>query len=383
MSKDNYRAHGAGSYYFDETANRWRAELTVGTKPDGSPLRWRKTFPTKAAATAALSDAIVQRNKGNPVIESRATVAEYLADWLETVSRPNTGPRTYLRYRQLVEQHAIPAIGRLRLTRLTPRDLQKLYNDKGATLAPRTVGHLHRCLHTALANAVRWGLVSRNVADVVRPPKVPRTEHAIWNAEQCQRFVTAVQGDPLEAYYLLSLTTGMRPGELRGLRWTDLDLARGTLRLQRTLLRLPGQGWVEQEPKTHQARAISLPALAVESLQRHRVAQLQARLAAGERWQDMGLVFANSVGRPIEPQNILRRSFVPLLERAGLPRIRVYDLRHSAASLLLALGVHPKVVQELLGHSTIRLTMDTYSHSVPTLQASAMAQLDRLLTQDG
>jgi integrase len=249
-----------------------------------------------------------------------------------------------------------------------------------AGLSPQAVTNLHRVLHRALEHAVRWNLVSRNICDRVDPPRVARHEIQPLHVEQARAFLAAVQGDPLEALYVLALTTGMRQGEPLGLKWSDVDLEAATLQVRRSLQRVRGQQFVEVEPKSARSRrGIDLSLLAVSALSRHRARQLEARTAAGQGWADLDLVFCNGVGRPLEAGNMKRRSFWPILERAGLPRIRFHDLRQSAASLLLALGEHPKIVQELLGHSQIGLTMDTYSHLAPRLQRAAIDRLDTLL----
>lgn len=180
---------------------------------------------------------------------------------------------------------------------------------------------------------------------------------------------------------MLALCTAMRQGELFGLKWSDVDWTANRLQVRRSIARARG-GWIEQEPKSAKSRrSVPLIPLAVAALKRHRVRQAEQRLAAGGKWQDHGLVFTNAIGNPLSPQNVLRRSYYPLLESAGLPRITFHDLRHSTASLLLSLGVHPKVVQEFLGHSQIGVTLDTYSHVMPTLGREAMDKLDSLLSE--
>ncbi len=266
------------------------------------------------------------------------------------------------------------------LAKVSPDELQALYSRKMEEgLAPRTVGHLHRVLHRALADAVRWGRVGRNVCDVVRPPKVQAQEVRALSPDETRQLLTAAAGDPLEALYVLAVTVGLRQGELLGLKWQDVDLDGRRLQVRRSIARLNGHGWLEQEPKSAGSRrSVSLTPLAVAVLQRHRQRQLERRVKA-LAWEDNGFVFANEVGRPMTPQNLTQRSFQPLLERAGLPRMRFHDLRHTAATLLLAQGVHPKVVQEMLGHASIALTLDTYSHVVPGLQAEAATKMEALL----
>jgi integrase len=198
--------------------------------------------------------------------------------------------------------------------------------------------------------------------------------------EQAQKFLEAARDDPFEALYILAITTGMRQGELLGLKWQDIQLEQGKLQVRRSLARIGKQGFVTSEPKTKSSRrAIALATVAIEALKRHRIQQNERRLAAGPAWEDQDLVFCNLVGKPLEAGNLTRRSFRPLLEKAGAPKIRFHDLRHSAATLLLSMNVHPKIVQELLGHSSITITLDTYSHVLPSLQSEAVARFDTLL----
>lgn len=288
---------------------------------------------------------------------------------------------TYEGYERTLRLHVIPEIGSVRLARLTPQALSLLYQrllDKG--LSARTVQLTHAILHRALRQALRWRLIPVNPADAVDAPRPERREFRVLALEEVRRLLEATRGDRLEALYAVALTCGLRQGELLGLRWQDVDLDAGTLAVRQQAMRVQGR-WVFPEPKTAAGRrSVTLPALTVGALRQHRARQNEERLQIGPAWQDeLDLVFTNAIGGPIEKQNLVRRSFRPLLERAGLPRVRFHDLRHSAATLLLAGGIHPRVVQERLGHSTISVTMDIYSHVLPTLQRDAAERLDRLL----
>jgi integrase len=222
--------------------------------------------------------------------------------------------------------------------------------------------------------------VARNVADLVDPPRPQRKEMAALTAEQVRAFLDVAANDRFFALYCLAVGTGMRQAEMLGLTWSAVDLDRGVLAVQQQLVRVRGVGLTFSEPKTSKARrSITLPAFAVEALKWHRKAQLAEHLAMGPKWTDLHLVFANEIGKPLERSNLVRRSFEPLLARAGLPRIRFHDLRHTAATLLLSQGTHPKVVQERLGHATIAMTLDVYSHVVPSMQRDAATQLDGLI----
>jgi integrase len=313
------------------------------------------------------------------------SVEHFLEEWLRDVAAAAVRPRTFLGYRQLLLGHVVPSVGQRALAELHPREVQALYRTKLATgLSPQTVRNLHSVLHRALSHAVRWGLMPRNVCSLVDPPRIRKHEIRPLDADAARRLLAAAAETDFKALYVLALTTGMRLGELLGLKWSDIDLEGARLQVRRSLQRLPRGGFIEVEPKSARSRrSIDLTASTVASLEQHRARQTQEQHRVGAAWEDRGLVFCNRLGRPLEPGNVKRRSFWPLLERAGLPRIRFHDLRHSAASLLLSLNEHPKIVQELLGHSQIGITLDTYSHLIPGLQRQAIARLDDLLRAHG
>ena len=354
----------------------WEARLTVAG-------RQRSIYgDTRADVAAKLKLLLADQERGLLVYGPKQTVAQFLATWLADVAKPKVRERTYIRYESLVRLHVAPAIGDVALGKLTAQHIVTMHKKIGETVSPRTVGHAHRVLHTALETAVRWGYVARNIAELVDPPKVTKPEMRFLTAEQARQLLDTARatGHPDEALYTLLLATGLRLGESLGLRWSDVDLAAGTLSVRRSVHRLPGKGFVFAPPKTKRSeRTLSLAPFAVEALKRQRVHQNTQRLKAGDLWDAGDLVFANAVGRPRELQEMARRSFRPLLASAGLPAVRIHDLRHSAASLLLALGVHVKIVSEMLGHSTTAITLDTYSHTVPSLQRDATNRLGDLL----
>ncbi|GER88990.1 site-specific integrase [Dictyobacter vulcani] len=373
------RANGEGTVY-QRKDGRWVATISL----DNGQRKY-SYFATQKEAVKAIREAHKLRDQGIILAGKDQTVAFFLETWLQDTAQPRLRPKTYIRYRQYVYRQIIPALGNIKLQQLMPQHLQKLYNGelrKG--YSPQTVKHVHRVLHRALHDALRWGLVARNVCDAVDAPRVPRKEMQVLNAEQAKHFLYTAQGDPLEALYVLALTTGMRQGELLGLKWEDLSFETKRLQVKRTIARIGKQGFVVDEPKTVKSRRnISLTDLALESLKRHKVRQHELRLKAGADWMEQGWVFCNQRGKPWETGNLLRRSFKPLLNKAGLPDIRFHDLRHSAATLLLTMDVHPKIVQELLGHSNISMTLDTYSHVLPSLQEQAVTRLNSLFTNTG
>ncbi len=272
-------------------------------------------------------------------------------------------------------------LGRVQLTKLTPQHLQRLYAARlAAGVSAQSVVHLHRMLHRALSQALKWGLVGRNVAALVDPPRVERPEFEPLTAQEAGRLLDVANGDRLEALYVLALTTGLRRGELLGLRWQDVDLDARVLHVRRSLQIDENGKWRSGDPKTKRSRRpVLLVDMAVDALKRHRHRQDQEKDTAGELWKDPKLVFANTVGGPIWGEDLLKRCFYPILERAGIRRIRFHDLRHSTATLLLACGIHPKIVSEILGHSRISITLDLYTHVSEDMQREAVDRLQELL----
>jgi integrase len=272
----------------------------------------------------------------------------------------------------------------LQLARLEPRQVQKLYADLLAQgQAPASVRQLHAVLRRAFSQAVKWDTVARNVVALATPPRVARHEIQPLTAAQARTLLEAARGGRLEALYVMALSSGMRLGELLGLRWSDVDLDGGIVQVRQILVRMPS-GLRFGEPKTKRSRRrISLSTGVRDSLRQHRARQATERLRLGPVWEDYDLVFANEIGKPLDAGNFLRRDFWRALNKAGLPRCRFHDLRHTCATLLLQQGVHPKVVSELLGHGSIGLTLDTYSHIIPDMQQHAATTIDGLLKGQG
>ncbi len=360
------RGHGEGSIY-QRKDGRWAASITLDNHK-------RKTYygRTRRDVQEQLKVVLREQQQGTLVTTPQQTVAQYLQQWLEN-HQSTVRLRTYERYEQLVRLHLVPVIGRIPLQKLTPQQVQSLYTQKlKAGLSRTTVNTLHAMLHKALEDALRWNLVARNVCDAVSPPQRDRYEIQPLTKQQSQQLLAAAHGHPLEALYILALATGMRRGELLALKWQDLDFATKTLHVRRIYTRAAGNRYIEAEPKTEKSRrSIALPALVVDLLLQHREKQVQMRRQAGEAWQEHDLVYCTSLGTPLNPSKVIDR-YKALLKRAGLPDIRFHDLRHSAATILLTMGIHPKVVQELLGHHQISMTMDIYSHVMPALHKDAM-----------
>lgn len=258
---------GEGSI-FQRRDGRWAATLDLGWQ--GGKRRRKSVYGlTRQDVQRKLATARRAVQDGLPIPSERQTLGQFLARWLEDVGRPNLRPLTFIRYRELITLHIIPSLGSRPLAKVTPPDLQSLYAGLGEKLAPRTVGHVHRVLHRALADALRWGLVARNVCDAVKPPQVHAPEMRALSPGEARRFLAAAAGDPLEALYVLAVTVGLRQGELLGLKWADLD--GGRLQVRRSIARVNGNGWLEQEPKSARSRrSVALTPLAVAALQRPR-----------------------------------------------------------------------------------------------------------------
>jgi integrase len=327
--------------------------------------------------------ALRDRQLEMPIANGRQTLGQFLLRWLQDSVKPTVRPRTYSSYSQLLLDHVIPALGQVPLGKLGPQHVQGFLNQKlrQGRLSGRTIQYLHAVLRAALNQALRWRLVQVNVATLVDPPRAERHEVHPLTPREARTLLDAAQGDRLAALYALALAVGLRQGEALGLHWEDVDLEAGNLRVRVALQRQDGRGLQSVEPKTARSRrGIVLPPYVVESLRAHRSRQVQERLLAGSRWQETGLVFTTAIGTPLDGGSVTHR-FQRMLERAGLPRLRFHDLRHACASLLLAQGVHPRVVMEILGHSQISLTMNTYSHVIPALQREAADRMDAVLAK--
>lgn len=370
------RGHGEGSIH-QRTDGRWAATLDLGWE---NGKRRRKSFygKTRREVAEKLGSAVQARRQGLPVTNDRRKTGEYLAWWVDAVLPNAVRPSTEAGYAGIVRKHLVPTIGRIPLAKLAPHHVTSLMNERlERGYSPQTVKNIHACLRRALGQAVRWGLVPRNVAGLASAPRVQTSEVRPLTPEEARHLLLVARGDRLYALYAVALAVGLRRGEALGLHWGDVDLDAGLLKVQRSLQRVNGELRF-MEPKTARSRrTITLPASCIEALRDHRRRQVEERLAAGPSWQEHELIFSTGIGTPIDPRNI-HRSFYRIRKNAGLT-CRFHDLRHTCASLLLAQNVHPRVVMEILGHSTIGVTMDVYSHVMPALEREAVERLDALL----
>lgn len=307
------------------------------------------------------------------------TVEQFLRYWLDAVAKATVRPSTQERNESCVRVHIVPHLGKVRLNKLTGQQIQIVYGrlaDEG--LAPASVVRVHAVLHRALKMAVRWKLIASNPADDVDKPQVGRSEMQHLSKAQVEALLEHATDAVFRAFYALAATTGLRRGELLALKWSDVDFDRGTVLVQRTAQRLKGRGIVLGEPKTSAGRrSVRLGELAKRELRSLRAAQAEDRLRAGPAWSDLGLVFASVAGTPLEEARVTR-TFQRDLEKAGLPKVRLHDLRHTFATLALEQGVPMKAVQGALGHAKIGTTMDVYGHLTPAMQDSVAESMDRL-----
>ena len=328
---------------------------------------------TRREAEAQAAQLLVQVQAGGGVPPARLRAGDYLDQWLKDYAAGAVSFSTLRRYEDIIRLHLKPALGHIPLSRLTAQAIQSYTSGKLAGgQSPASVLYHYRVLHEALQHAVRWGLLVRNPADFVDPPRLRHTEMRTWDEEQVRLFLAeAKRSSPHYTLYLTAVLTGMRQGELLGLRWKDVDLTLGTASIRQTFYRLGGQQ-IFNEPKSHRSRRmVELDPMLVDELRRLRDEQKERRNILGADYEDRDLIFCQPDGKPLHAQNLVRREFHSIASRARLPRIRFHDLRHTHATHMLQHGVNLKVVQERLGHSNPAFTLAVYSHVLPGMQKEA------------
>jgi integrase len=365
------RAHGEGAVFQRASDGRWVGRVDVGYA-GGKRKRVTVYGRTEREVLAKLRDVNKAKERGQDFTARARTVAEWLTEWLDDIkATDDTRPQTLRWYRWLVRDHIVPHIGGIRLDRLTPADVRHLISALAKGGAGNvTVRQAHALVRNALGDAERLELVPRNVARAVRPPAPSRQRRRALTQKEARTLLDHAADHRLYALLVLAVTTGLRRGELLALRWSDLDFRRGTARVERTLLRLDGR-LVFGEPKSEAStRTVPVPPLALDVLRKHKIYQAGEREAAGEGWWELDLVFPSRVGTPMEPTNV-NRWFRDLRVKAGLPWVRIHDLRHACATFMLAAGADLRTIMETLGHSQISITADLYAHVLPPAQRAA------------
>jgi integrase len=342
---------------------------------------------TKKQAEIVLAEVLQKLRTQDFIQPEKVSLGEYLRYWLENYARQSVRQTTMDNYTSLIDKHIIPELGHIQIAKLSPMHLQEFYNKKlqygradgkPGGLAPKTVRELHSLIHKALDQALKWQAVTKNVARAVSPPRKEKKEIKHWTKDEVKEFLNSIENERLFALYHLALNTGMRRGELLGLRWVDMRLNDGYVAVRQNLVKT-NSGILMQEPKTSNSRRnISISSNTVAALKAHKKQQLQEKLAHGPDYKDNGLVFCRLNGLPLYPDGVSDQ-FNRLVAKAGVKSITFHDLRHTHATLLLVAGIHPKVVSERLGHYSVALTLDLYSHVIPGLDQEAARKLDEQL----
>ena len=369
----------------ERSPGHWAIVIDVRDPTNGKRRRrWHSLRGTKREAQVERARLIAELHGGAYIDPSKVSLSQYLEQWLAHM-RALVSPKTHERYAELARKSIIPLIGNATLSKLQPLEISAAYSkalaqgrrDGKGGLSPRTVHHMHRVLRQSLQQAVRWHLIARNPTDAARPPKVERARMRTFDNDQTAMLLEALRSTRMFVPTLLAVSCGLRRGEIVALRWRALDLEARRLAVVASTEQTRA-GVREKEPKGRKGRVVNLPSFVVEQLRRHRLQQAEEMLKIGVRQSGQTHVVTRADGKPLQPRSVTHE-WHRLLATTGLPRVRFHDLRHTHASHLLAEGVHPKVVMERLGHSSIGITLDTYSHALPTMQVEAAGLIDDAL----
>jgi len=362
--------------------NTWYVRLFIGRDADGKRKYFNKTIHgTKKDAQMFLTAKLREKDLGVFVEPAAMPLNQFLDRWLSDIAKNKLRARTFENYVSLLRNHIREKMGLKRLSDLQSYEVQKVYNDmKKAGYSPKTIRHAHNVLSSALKQAVKWKMLANNPCDVCELPRMEKTEMKYFTPKETAKFLDAAKDDKYFAVFLAAIETGMRPEEYLGLQWKDVNFENKVLSVRRAVVVTKGGGFIFTEPKTKKSRrSIPISNSLIAALKAHRREQLKERLKIGGNYQNLDLVFASEIGTPMLHQNLTRRHFKPIRDKAELPKIRLYDLRHTTATLLLSAGENPKVVSERLGHASIVLTLDTYSHVLPTMQKEATKKIEKLM----
>lgn len=383
----NKRNHGEGTIYYRKNEGRWCAQATIGLDENGKPKRITIYGKTKKEVKEKLQQTCASISKGLIVDDEKVTVEKWLETWLWEYKHQMLRPSTFGDYECIIRIHINPNIGNIRLRELRPEHLQKLYNQKFAEgKSDSKIRHIHNIMHAALDQAMKNGLIARNVSEATTLPKRKETrEIKVLTHEEEKRFIEALEGERLRAAFIIAISTGVRLGELLALTWDNVDFKNGTIAIKKSIRRVKtfdenSQNKTQivfQEPKTKSGkRTLPIPQFALKELQEHKKRQLEEKLQAGPLYKDNNLVFTTYVGTPIEATKLIK-VFKKICKKAQID-INFHALRHTFATRLLEANEHPKVVQELLGHGDISITLNTYSHVLPEVKQKAMDKINSL-----
>jgi len=362
--------------------NTWLVRIFLGRDANGKRRYFNKTIHgTKKDAQKFLTAKMREKDLGVFIEPASISLNEYLDKWLLESAKPRLREATFENYRYLSNLYIREKLGSRKLSDIKPFDVQKLYNyltEKG--LSARTVRYVHAILTSAFSQAVKWQMLVVNPCNVVTLPRLKKTEMKAFSPEEARRFLEAAKDDKHGLVFAFALASGMRPEEYLALQWKDIDFEKNTATVQRTLIWRKGGGWYFSEPKTAKSRrTLPMPKNYFIELKRHKRLQAEQMLKLGQSYERNNFVFATDEGKPLYLRNLRKRNFAKILEKADLTGLRLYDLRHSTATLLLSEGINPKIVSERLGHASIVLTLDTYSHVLPDMQKEATSKLGQML----
>lgn len=353
-----------------------RDELTGERKQ-----KWFSGYDKEKDAEKAMIDKIKELNDGNYIQETDETISEFMTNWL-TNKKNQVRPGTWKSYSWLINTHLIPNLGKVKVSQLKPRHLHDLYNQKLLTvISANSIKKLHGLIKDALDEGIGFGDISKNVANAVTPPRVKKVKFEVWNEAQLKLFLEEAKNNRFYVVFELAASTGMRIGEILGLRWRDVDFETGQVSVRQAYTKAHS-GYEFHEPKTASGeRSVVLFPDTINLLKMHQAVQESEKEENKEFYNDYGLVVQTHLGTPVSPRN-LSREYYKILNKIDVPRIRFHDLRHTHATILLKRGVHAKIVQERLGHSSITITLDTYSHVLPGLQEAALKSLGGSIISD-
>lgn len=362
--------------------NKWYFVVDVGKVNGKRKQKWSKGFDKKKQAEEALAEFLQQLNSGQYIDVKDSTVSDFLNKWLHDYVEIKLAPRTQIRYKEIINNYIIPEFGHMKLRDLRPIHIQDYYSKLIKKLSPSTVLYHHRVIHKALEQAVKWQYLAHNPADNVEPPTPDKNEFKVLSAEQLDKLLHYLkqQNHVLYIPVFLAIMTGMRRGEICGLQWQNVNFDNGTIQVKRQLQRINGELVLRETKTAGSRRPISLDDFSVAVLKEHRKKQKENRIFFGSEYhiENLNFVCTWPDGRLIDPDYI-SHAFPKVLKELDLPQVRFHDLRHTSATMLLEAGIHPKIVSERLGHTDIRITLNTYSHALPDMQKEAAEKLAKKL----
>jgi integrase len=362
--------------------NTWYVRIYLGKDANGKRKHFNKTIHgTKKDAQKFLTAKLREKDLGIFIEPASMFLNEYLDKWLNEIAKQRVRESTFIQYSNFVKIYIGKHLGSIRLCDLQAYQVQKFYGDlQKQGLSARTIRYAHNILSSALKQANKWKMINQNPCELCELPRIVKTEMMYFTPEETTKFLSTAKESKWYALFLLAIESGMRPEEYLALQWKDLDFENKTLSVKRAVNKTKSGGYIFVEPKTNRSRRnIPISNSCISALKTHRRKQLEERMKLGENYENLDLIFASEIGSVYDIKNLRNRHFKPIRDKAKLPKIRLYDLRHTMATLLLLAGENPKVVSERLGHASIVLTLDTYSHVLPMMQSEATNKLEKIM----